>query len=54
MEPKVEYRTKERQFHNEYYQGKSRKQYTDSGKLFVLAMVGFVAVLIILTVFSIF
>ena len=44
-------RVPERPFHNEYYQGKRRKQYSDSGKLFLFAVAG-LAVMFIIMIFT--
>jgi hypothetical protein len=54
MEPEVEYKTKNRPFHGDYTspgQGKRRKQYSDSGKLFLIAVAGLVVLLIVMKFF---
>lgn len=51
MEEQAKYKVKYRPFHNEYYQGKSRKQYVCSGKLFLFALVGLVVLILLMKIF---
>jgi hypothetical protein len=51
MENQGKYKTEQRQYHNEYYQGRSRKKNSDYSKLYFIGVVGLVLTLIVMKLF---